>query len=110
MLTIFGVILTWLSISYFNVHVRDAPSRALGVMVRCPPLVSEGPVVGLIIEPPPGNRPPSLSPPGPTRNQRGGNTDHPDLSGRFIYWVWPIDRECTLRGGRSKMYTLALTR
>ena len=31
MLTMFGVTLTWIFISYFNAHVRDAPSMALGV-------------------------------------------------------------------------------
>ena len=38
-----------------------------------------------------------------------GNTNHPDLSGRSMLLVCIIEMECTLRGGRSKMYTLALT-
>ena len=32
MFAMFTVILTWLSICYFNTHVRDAPSRAPGVV------------------------------------------------------------------------------
>ena len=67
MLTMFGEILTWLFILNFNLNIRDAPSRA-----RHTPLVSEGPVVRLIIEPTPGNRGLSQFPPHPAGNQMGG--------------------------------------
>ena len=61
----------------------DAPSGALGVGGRCPPVVGEAPVVGLIIAPTPGNRGLSQFPPGPPGNQMAGNTNHPDFWARF---------------------------
>ena len=88
--------------------MRDAPSRAPAVVGPLSTPGREGPVVGLIIKHTPGNRPPSPFPPDATGYQRAGNTNHPDLSGRSKLLVCTIDLECTLRGGRSQMYTLAL--
>ena len=56
-------------------HIADSPLRPPGVVDTLSTPVSEGPVVGLIIEPQPGNMCPCLFPPGPTGNQRAGNTN-----------------------------------
>ena len=72
-------------------------------------LDSDPEVVGLIIEPTPGNSHPSLFSLSPTGNKRAGNTNQAVFSGWSMLLVCTIELEFTLRGERTKMYTLALT-
>ena len=105
----FGVILTLFVIFHINTLMGSPPSMALGV--GGPPHTPGqwNTSSRLIIEPRPGNRSPCLLLPGTTGCQRAGNTNHPDLSGRPIWWVCSIYLECTPTGERSKMHMLALT-
>ena len=58
-----------------NNHLVQPPLCFLFQYARHTPVVSDGPVVGLIIETSPSNRYPCMFLPGPTGNQWAGNTN-----------------------------------
>ena len=94
---------------YFNSHIRDAPSGALEYGLCCLPLVGEGPVVGLIIEPTPGNRFCKLFPLLLREIIMAGNTDQRVFSGRPIILGLVYRKGMYSERGRSKIYMVALT-